>query len=252
MTRHFIRRLALGLLAAPLAFGLAACADKSDGSAGPSGDPIEKVAPPTGKSWTEVIEKTPEGGYRMGNPEAPIKLIEFASLTCPHCKNFGEEAGPELRDKFVASGRVSWEFRNFILNPLDLTMTMAVRCGSPESFFALVDQTFQNQEAIVEAYQKATPAQLEQASNLRPSQRYQALASLAGLQTFYGARGIAADQANACLADGASAEALAKASSEQGEKYDVKGTPAFVINGSTLDINAWPEIRTRLENLGAR
>jgi protein-disulfide isomerase len=252
MPRLSICRLLLGVIALPLALGLAACGSKPDEMGGLSGEVIENIAPPAGQSWTEVIEKTPEGGYRMGNPEAPIKLIEFASLTCPHCARFSEEGDEELRDTFVASGRVSWEFRNFVLNEIDMTMALLVRCGSPESFFALTGQTFANQEALIEAWDSASQVQRNRVVSLPPNQRFQYIAKLMGLQDFYGARGIAADQAAACLTDVKAAEALANATSEQGQKYDISGTPGFVINSTTLEAHTWPEVKARLETLGAR
>ena len=252
MTRLTFRRIAFGAIIAPLTLGLAACGEKVDSTASLSGEPIERIAPPQGKIWTEVVSKTDAGGYRMGNPDAPIKLVEYGSLTCPHCANFAETSGEELHEEFVKSGRVSFEFRNFVTNPLDLTMAMLTRCGTPESFFALTEQTFANQPAIVETWSSASEAQLNQTAALPPESRFQAIADLAGLPEFFAARGIAADQAKACLADNATAEALAKATSDQGNEFGITGTPSFLINGQKVDMNSWPEIKTELETLGAR
>jgi protein-disulfide isomerase len=252
MMPHSIRRILMSAFAAPLALALAACGGGGDEMAGLSGEVIEKIAPPAGKSWSEVVEKTAEGGYRMGNPEAPIKLIEYASLTCPHCAHFSEEASAELRDNFVDSGRVSWEFRNFVLNPIDLTMAAVVRCGSPESFFALTEQTFDNQEELISKWDSATENQRNRVVGLPPKERYQYLATLMGLQEFYGARGIAADQANACLTDVDAIDALDRMGRQQAEEHDISGTPGFVINGVTQNVNSWQEIKTKLETMGAR
>ncbi len=252
MVRLSIRRILFGAFILPLALAVAACGGKTDEMGGLSGEVIEKVAPPEGKAWADVIEKTEEGGFRMGNPDAPIKLIEFASLTCPHCAHFAEESSVELRDTFVASGRVSWEFRNFILNPIDLTMAMMVRCGTPESFFALTEQSFQHQEEIVTNWDSSTDDERAAVVGLTPDKRYIYIAKLAKLAEFYGARGIAVDQATTCLSNAAAAETLVDATTEQGEKYDIAGTPAFVINGATQSINTWPEIKAKLETMGAR
>lgn len=247
-----LRPLALAAFAAPLALALSACGSGGSDSAATSGEALEKVAPPAGTTWSETISKSAEGGYVMGNPDAPIKLIEFASLTCPHCAQFSADSGKELRETFVNSGRVSFEFRNFVGNPLDLTMAMMVRCGAPESFFALTSQTFQNQQQLVEAWVAAGEQAANQAAALPPAQRYNAMAQLAGLPEFYAARGIAADQAKQCLADGAAAEKLVGDTSKQGEQYGITGTPTFVLNGSKLDGNTWPEVKAALENAGAR
>jgi protein-disulfide isomerase len=254
MIPRSFRPLALAAFAAPLALALSACGsgDSAGNGAAPSGEPLEKVAAPAGTSWADKVTKSEDGGYVMGNPDAPIKLIEFASLTCPHCAQFSADAGEELRETFVNSGRVSFEFRNFVGNPLDLTMAMMVRCGAPESFFALTSQTFQNQQHLVEAWVAAGEQAANQAAALPPGQRYNAMAQLAGLPAFYAARGIAADQAKQCLADGAAAEKLVGDTSKQGEQYGITGTPSFLLNGSKLDVNTWPEVKAALENAGAR
>ena len=252
MARLTFRQLALGIIAAPLALGLAGCGSKDDSGKASVADPIEAIAPPEGQSWTEVVSKTDEGGYRMGNPNAPIKLIEYGSLTCPHCAKLTEDSGDELLNDFVASGRVSYEFRNFVMNPLDLTMAMIVRCGSPQSFFALVEQTFANQHAVIENWTNAGEAKVTEAANQPADKRYQAIAEVAGLDEFYAARGISTEQSRECLAHSATAEELVKATSSQSEEYDITGTPSFLIDGQKVEMNPWSEIKARLENLGAR
>ena len=250
-----IRKIALAAVAAPLTLALAACGSSEDASGsngGLSGEPIAAVAAPEGQSWSQMIEKTEAGGYRMGNPDAPIKIIEFASLTCPHCATFSENSSADLKGKFVESGRVSFEFRNFILNPLDLAMAMMVRCGPPESFFALTEQTFAAQPQIIQAWSGAGEQAAMQAAEQPPETRYAAIAQVAGLPEFYAARGIAADQARTCLADPSAAEALVNQTTAASEDFDVTGTPTFVINGQKADGNTWDQIRTRLENMGAR
>ena len=71
-----------------------------------------------GISHVAVIAATPEGGFRLGNPDAKVKLLEFASLTCPHCGDFHAAAFETIKTKYVASGNVSYEFRNFVLQAL--------------------------------------------------------------------------------------------------------------------------------------
>lgn len=252
MPRFPSRALVRACVAAPLALVVSACGDDAATSTTQNAEPIAAIAAPAGQSWTEVVSTTPEGGYRMGNPDAPIKLVEYGSLTCPHCADFASAADAELRETFVESGRVSYEYRNFVMNPLDLTMAMMVRCGAPESFFALVQQTYANQSDIVETWSGASEAQLQAAGNLPPEQRYGAVADIAGLKQFYGARGIAADQANQCLARPDTAEQLVDRTEKQSREMDISGTPTFFVNGQKLDSNTWPEVKARLETMGAR
>ncbi|MFM5883835.1 MAG: thioredoxin domain-containing protein [Novosphingobium sp.] len=252
MTTNAFRRLAFVAALAPLALGLAACNKDAADPAAPSGAPIAKIAPPAGKAWGDVISVTPEGGYLMGNPQAPIKLVEYGSLTCPHCAEFAEKSSAEIRDNFVASGRVSFEFRNFIRDAIDLTATQLTHCGSPESFFALTDQVFANQKTFFDAAEKAGKPAQDAAFQQEPAKRGPAIGALTGLTDFFAARGIAKDQANMCLADTAKAEAMAANVTKQSDQYQITGTPTFLLNGKKVDTNTWEEIKPMLEKAGAR
>ena len=245
-----IRHLAFALIAAPLALGLAACG-KKDGDA-PAGEAIAKIAPPAGKAWGDVVVKTEQGGYLMGNPDAPIKLVEYGSLTCPHCAEFSEKSAAPLRDEFVASGRVSFEFRNFIRDAIDITAAQLTRCGAPESFFALTEQTFANQAAMFQTVQAAGQPAYEAAMNAAPDKRGVALGQITGLTEFFAARGIAKDQGNTCLANAAEATALAERTQKQGDEFNISGTPTFLINGASFEGNTWEVVKAQLETLGAR
>jgi protein-disulfide isomerase len=252
MTRDSLRRTAFAVIAVPLALGLAACGESADSSGAPTGGPIANVAPPAGKAWNEMIAVTEDGGYRMGNPEAPIKLVEFASLTCSHCAEFAEASAVELAETFVASGRVSYEFRNFVRDPIDITAAQLVRCAPPEAFFALTDQVLAFQPALFENWQKAGEAQLKAIDTLPVEKRGLGIAQAAGLTDFFATRGISRDQAATCLADPAKAQDLARRTEAQSKQFDITGTPTFVINGSKVQGNTWAEIKPLLENAGAR
>lgn len=253
MKTKLLRPLLLGIVALPLALSLAAC-DKSKDTAAttPSGEPIAKIAPPAGKSWSEVIQQTPEGGYRMGNPDAPLKLLEFGALSCSHCADFSEKSSAELRDQFVDSGRVSYELRLFMLNALDMPAALLVTCGAPETVPALAEQFWAWQPTMFENLQAAGDARMQAISNLPPPQQFASVAQVTQMDAFVNARGIAADQAKACLADSAKATKLAEQTQAAGKEYNITGTPTFVLNGEKLDMNTWPELKARLETMGAR
>src|SRR3546814_14680664 len=92
--------LRLALLSSLGALALAACGDsKTDLTEQQTA--IAKVAPPAGKAWSDVVAVTPEGGHAMGNPDASIKIVEFASLTCSHCAEFSLESHDELKRDFI-------------------------------------------------------------------------------------------------------------------------------------------------------
>lgn len=243
-------RIVLSMLALPLALGLAAC-DKAAETSAPSGEALPKVAPPAGKVWGDVVEKTPEGGFRMGNPKAPITVLEFGSMTCSHCAEFAEQSSAELRDNFVASGRVNFEFRNFVRDPIDITSALLARCGTPEGFFPLTDQMFANQADLFKKVNDAGQAAQDAAMNQPDAKRFIAIGELTGLREFVSARGIAKDQANACLANLDEAKNLAQRTKEDGEKYEITGTPTMIVNGTKFE-GGWPELKAHLETLGAR
>ncbi len=252
MLDRTLLRTSFAALVLPLVLGLAACGKGKEEAGGLSGEPIAKVAAPAGKAWADTVEKTPQGGYRMGNPQAPIKLVEYGSLSCSHCAEFSEQGSAALRDEFVASGRVSYEMRNFVRDPLDLTASLLTRCGAPESYFALTEQAFANQAAMFQKAQGAGEAAYAAAMAQPDAKRYAALADLAGLSEFFAARGIARDQAAACLAKVGEAQALAKRTQEQGAEFKIEGTPTFLVNGQMIGSMGWTELRAKLQSMGAR
>src|SRR5881398_2842705 len=111
-----------------------------------SAKPLAKpVRPATSRNWTQVVAATPAGGFVLGNPKAKVKLVEYGSLSCPHCRAFDEEGVPTLLGKFVKSGQVSWEFRNYVRDAADLTAALIARCNGARGFFPLVRALYHDQ-----------------------------------------------------------------------------------------------------------
>lgn len=252
MTRFRFRPIALGMVAAPLALGLAACGDKKEEGAPTSSEPIAPIAAPAGKSWTDTIAKTEEGGYRLGNPEAPIKLIEYGALSCSHCAEFAKEGFAAIRDKYVSSGRVSYELRFFMLNPYDVPASLLATCGSTEAVVPLSEQFWAWQPNMFQNVQALGDEKLNAIGALPPPRQIPAVAEAAGMTEFFASRGIARDQANACLADTARAKALADQTEAATKQFNVTGTPTFIINGSNVGSMGWTELETKLRQAGAR
>lgn len=246
-------RLFLTIAVAPLA--LMAC--KADPAAeavadGPKGEPVAAVAAPAGKTWSDVVEATADGGMRMGNPAAPIKVIEYGSLTCPGCAKLAQEGFAPLVTNYVQTGKVSFEFRSFAIHPQDVPLTVLVRCAPKEAFFPLVEQIYTNFNAMNAVYaDKPRLAQAEQAMALPPSQRWAAFSQVVGYTDFFAARGVAKDQANACLADLSKATLVADQAKKYGES-GVTGTPTLFINGTKLGVADWEGLEAGLKAAGAR
>lgn len=250
-----IRRRPLSLaLTASLALALAACGDKTaaDGSAAAAA-PVASVPAPAGTTWRDTVAVTPTGGHLVGNPNAPIKLVEYGSLTCPTCAAFAEEGMEPLLSKYVDSGRVSFELRNFAVHgPVDIVLARLARCGTKEAVVPLSDQVWRNLQTLIGPIQ-SNQAAVEQALSLPMDKRFSAMAQIGGFYDFFASRGISADQGRACLADVPSLEKLAADTDRYGREDGVTGTPTFTLNGAKLDgVNGWTALEPALQRAGAR
>ena len=199
------------------------------------------------RDWTQVVVATPQGGFRMGNPNARVKLVEYGSLSCPYCKSFDQEGVPILRDKYVKSGKVSWEYRTYLNHPTDPAVSVLVHCQGPAKFFATADQLYATQE---QWYGRlvAARAQYEKLLNLPVTTRNAEIARITGLDRFFEQRGMPSSKVRACLADKARLDQLA-AIVQLANRDGLTGTPNFLINGKLVaDVGDWkalePLIRT--------
>jgi protein-disulfide isomerase len=248
-------RFALTAVALPLALALAACGSGDGGEASLNGEPAAEVPAPDGQEWSEVAQITDRNGYLVGNPDAPIKLIEYGSLTCPGCAQFSMQASEPLMNEYVDSGRVSFEFRSFAIHgPIDLALTRLIDCGEPSQAVPLADQVWANLQTLLPPVQERAQ-QLDQALSLPEDQRFVAFAETAGLLDFFAARGISRDQARTCLADAERLTEIAEASQSYGTQDDIRGTPTFLLNGTELALDpgpTWPQVEAALQRAGAR
>ena len=202
--------------------------------------PLPQIPAPNNGDWTTVVSATPEGGFVMGNPNAPVKLIEFASMTCPHCAAFAREGSERLRDVYVRSGQVSFEFRNFVLNPLDAAASLVTRCQGPSAFFRLTEQVFAEQESWTH---NLSDEEQEQIAQLPEPQQVAGWIRAAELDTFFRQRGVPEARLNQCLANRQELQRLATMQSQAAQQYQVPGTPAFVINGRLVpDVTTWEQL----------
>lgn len=250
-----LSRPIFALLAAPLTIALAACGSTEDGEAGSGtleGEPIAAVAAPAGQQWTDTVEVTEHDGYLLGNPDAPIKVVEYASLTCPACAAFATNGADPLKEEYVSTGRVSYELRNQIHGPHDLLLARLVRCGPPEAYHPRSDLVWKNLQSVLQPVFDNQEA-FGQALQLPEQQRFVQAAQVAGFYDFFSRFGLSRDEAQSCLADFASMEKIAANSTEQSNEFDVTGTPTFFVNGRKLDnVNSWSALEPILQQAGAR
>jgi protein-disulfide isomerase len=236
-----------------LALTLSACGDDSasnnagnaagNGSAG-AGAQLTRIPAPNNGDWTQVVATTPEGGIRMGNPDAPTKLVEFGSMTCSHCAEFSHAASERLRSHYVASGQVSFEFRHFVRDGADAAAATLARCMPPAAFFRVTEDLFASQQ---EWLGKIDSAEQQQLQSLPQGAQLGAMARAAELDAFFRTRGLPQARIDQCLADQAALDRLAQNTQRDAERYRIPGTPAFLINDELVpNASAWEALEPAL------
>ena len=230
-------------------FLLAACGGGGNSTAPAA--PVATAKAPAGKQWTEIYAKTGEGWVRQGNPNAPIKVVEYGSRSCPHCMHFSEESGP-LRDKYVASGRVSYEFRDFLIHPQDGAAALLGQCVPTEAYFTILDGMFAAQNASYKRL-KGLPQNYQQIlANMTPAQAASWWADQAGYREFMMQHGVPSAKVDSCLADKEVLGSLSKLNEKATGELGVQGTPTFFINDNKADASDWATLEPLLRNAGAR
>jgi protein-disulfide isomerase len=249
-------RTALALI--PL-LALAACGGGRDNSSAPpvSSTPVADAKPPAGQNWTDVVAKTPEGGYVQGNPNAPIKLVEYGSRNCPVCGAFAAQGVEPLRQKYISTGKVSYEFRDFLVHGApDFAAALLNQCVPTESFFNVLDQLFANQEQFAErteALIRGNPQLAQQLQSLPAPQAAAGFADALGMVEFMKQRGVPEAKARACLADQKAIDSIAKVNADAVNVYNAQGTPTFFINGKMVpNAASWGALEPALQAAGAR
>jgi protein-disulfide isomerase len=243
-----LMRISVIFLASTALLATACNAEKSaTNTSGPEVTAAAVPAPNNG-DWSTIITKSPEGGFVMGNPNAKVKLVEFGSMTCPHCAEFEERGGKALIDSYVKKGLVSWEFRNFVRDPFDMTATLLARCGGEANFFGMTRTLFHDQRDWVAKLQAADQTKLQQLQDMPPAQRFSTIADLADLKTFAAQRGVPRAKADQCLANEADANQLVQMNADAISSYSIPGTPSFLINGTlAAETATWETLEPKIK-----
>src|SRR5712691_7340140 len=143
----------------------------------------------------------------MGSPTAPVTIIEYASMTCPHCAAFTVNTFPKLKEKYIDTGKVRFILREFPLDGLAAAAFMLARCAGPDKYYPLVETLF---------------AQQAKWAVRNPIEPLMAIAKQAGFtqQTF-----------EACINDKDQLKKVQEVRDRAAQKFKVKATPTFFING---------------------
>ncbi|WP_281016035.1 MULTISPECIES: DsbA family protein [unclassified Minwuia] len=153
-----------------------------------------------------------KGDMVLGDPEAPVEVIEYASMTCPHCRRFHEEIYPKLKKEFIETGKVRFVFREFPLDRYALQASMLARCGGEQKFFGFIDQLFQQQPNWTSASDPA--AALRQIGLLG---------------------GVSSEAFDACMADESLVDMLLATRLDGHQRMKVSGTPSVYVNGEKFE-----------------
>ncbi len=169
----------------------------------------------------EILEMT------LGAEDAPVTLIEYASFTCPHCANFNATVMPELKAAYIDTGKVRLIYREVYFDRPSLWAAMIARCAGADRYFGVVDLLFRDQQH----WSRAADAQ----------------GVVDGLQAIGRQAGLTDEAMQACLQDGAMAEALVAKFQKDATADAIDATPSFVLDGEKLSNMPWPEFRERIE-----
>ena len=154
-----------------------------------------------------LLKPTPDD-MGIGKEDAPVTIIEYASLTCPHCARFATETLPQLQKEYIDAGKVRLIYRDFPLNGLALRASILALCAGKERYFGFVETLFQSQATWEEAEDPEA-----------------ALMNVAKLG------GIGKDQYDHCMADDSLAQRVTKSRVDAEKVLEVESTPTFFING---------------------
>jgi protein-disulfide isomerase len=212
-----------------------------------SAKPVAKA--PARTDWTHVVAATPAGGFVLGNSKAKVKLVEYGSLTCPHCRAFDEEGVPTLLGKYVKSGQVSWEFRNYVRDAADVTAALIARCNGARGFFPLVRALYKDQPVWFGKAAATPKDELGKLAELPAQQQFVGMAKFAGLDAWAAAHGLPPARTRQCLANLHSVDQLVQMTSDATEQHpDFAGTPTFLINGGLVkDVASWDRLEPQLK-----
>lgn len=172
------------------------------------------ASPAAGSGFDLNAALTPRG---IGNPNAPIKIVEYASLTCNHCAHFHNDVLPELKSKYIDTGKVYLEFQEFPLNAPALDASLLARCLPADRYESFTGLLFKTQEDWV--------TRPDYISALKQN------AKLAGLGE---------QAADECLKSNELRMAIGQGIQSASETYKISSTPTFVINGTEIIRGAMP------------
>ena len=210
------RILTAGATALALVAGGALYMTQTPSTASNSGITLPGAAMAQSQEGGEAVAAVEITEMVMGNADAPIEVIEYASYTCPHCASAHANLIPQLKSEYVDTGKVKFVYREVYFDKYGMWGSMIARCGGPEKFFGITDLIYKGQDDILAPARKGDDAGT--ADELRKVGR------LAGID---------GETLDACLSDEPKLRALLTWFQQNAKEHGINSTPSFVIDGKT-------------------
>lgn len=153
----------------------------------------------------------------LGNRNSKVVLIEYGAPSCPVCANFNAGTFPELKTKYIDTGKIFYVFRVFPLRPDDGTAEKIARCLPEDKYFSFIDLLFKNQPKWDVEYGVQSPEGVHD-----------------GLVLLGRIAGMSAQQVDQCIANKAEDDRINKVSSDGEARYSITGTPTFILDGTNV------------------
>lgn len=165
--------------------------------------------------------------YALGDPNAPVKIVEYASYTCPHCANFHATVFKPLKADYIDTGKVHFTMREVYFDRYGLWAALVARCGGDLRYFGIHDMIFAQQAEWVASDDPNVV--------------------IGNLRTIGITAGLTNEQLDACLSDAAMVDAMVK-HFEEGMKADgIEGTPTLIINGEKHENMGYDDLKAILD-----
>ena len=206
---------------------------------------LTATAPKT-VGWNNTMAQTAAGGHLIGNPAAPVKLVEYVSYICPGCANFMIQSDAALQIGYVSSGKLSIEVRHLVQGPVDLAAAMLANCGPPAKFALNHSALMRSQNRWRTTFERAGTAQKQRWNNGALLIRGRAIADDMGFYAVMASRGFDRSAVDSCLADQALAKRIGE-DSKAGYADGITTPPSFTINGTLAPAHTWAELRPLID-----
>lgn len=198
-------------------------------------------AVPAARNWLLTTSRTAEGAIVVGNPAAKVKLVEYLSLTCPHCAALAREAMPPLKRDYIARGVASLEVRHAVRDGYDFVASLLLRCEPPARYLDSMEGLFATQQDwMAKGASAAGTPDFETRSN---DEKMAISAKAAGFDAFFLKRGMTPRGYAACMADAVGKDQLTQMAGNSWQRDAIPGTPLILINGKRQEnVHAWTDL----------